>query len=201
MKTGIVELLNAAGYKNTNTRRERAVKNLNLLIESGVASFQFIHSDEYNAKENGRGFWMVCDDGKKRPTAYKVTLYGKTYYGHTMIKSSTKRYVAEIFMDGTRRHETITDYYDNTRIDISEIQSRVARLLSIISGNGDFLKSNGLDQLKGECSCNKCNGLGIIPAFSYYANGICFDCGGVGVERGVLKNFIAKNIKVNSNQD
>jgi hypothetical protein len=29
-------------------------------------------------------------------------------------------------------------------------------------------------------SCQKCNGLGIIPQFHYYCSGICFDCGGTG---------------------
>jgi len=32
----IIQLLNEAGYKNTNTNRERAVRNMNLLLDSGV---------------------------------------------------------------------------------------------------------------------------------------------------------------------
>lgn len=28
--------------------------------------------------------------------------------------------------------------------------------------------------------CSKCNGQGIIPYYSYYCNGICFDCLGLG---------------------
>jgi hypothetical protein len=35
------------------------------------------------------------------------------------------------------------------------------------------------------CECHKCKGRGVIPAFYYYANGVCFDCMGVGF-RGVL---------------
>ncbi len=30
------------------------------------------------------------------------------------------------------------------------------------------------------CTCSKCEGNGIIPAFYYYADGVCFDCMGVG---------------------
>ena len=31
-------------------------------------------------------------------------------------------------------------------------------------------------------TCGKCNGKGIIPAFYYYAEGICFDCMGLGTQ-------------------
>lgn len=31
--------------------------------------------------------------------------------------------------------------------------------------------------------CDKCQGQGIIPAFHYYCNGICFDCCGTGFSR------------------
>ena len=65
----IIELLNAAGYINSNTNRERAVRNMNLLIDSGIMSLTLIPAEAYNAKENGKGFWMMCEDGKKRPTA------------------------------------------------------------------------------------------------------------------------------------
>jgi hypothetical protein len=34
-----------------------------------------------------------------------------------------------------------------------------------------------------DSSCKKCNGVGIIPAFHYYCNGICFDCYGLGYNR------------------
>jgi len=32
-------------------------------------------------------------------------------------------------------------------------------------------------------TCKKCEGRGIIPAFHYYCNGICFDCYGIGYNR------------------
>jgi hypothetical protein len=81
MKT-IVELLNEKGYKNTNTKRERVVKNLNLLLESVVMSIEFIDAEIYNSKENGRSFFFLGNNGKKYCTPYKVTLFGKTYFGH-----------------------------------------------------------------------------------------------------------------------
>ena len=191
----IIELLNKNGYKNNNTNRERAVKNMNLLLDSGIMSLTLIPSEVYNAKENGRGFWMMCTDGKKRPTAYKVTLYGKRYYGHIMTKSVTRKYNhGSQYKDGTWEFTTTTDYYNNQYIDISEIQTRVAQLLTIIREDKDFFAPK-LFAAKGDCSCGKCNGVGIIPAFYYYANGICFDCGGSGINRDALKSFIANGVK------
>ena len=190
----IIELLNGAGYKNSNTNRERAVRNMNLLIDSGIMSIVLIPSETYNAKENGRGFWMTLTNGKKAPTAYKVKLYGKTYYGHVMQKSRTTQFKSFQHKDLTWEYETNTDYYDNTSISISEIQTRVAQLLTIIREDKDFFAPK-LFASKGDCSCGKCNGAGIIPAFSYYANGICFDCGGSGINRDALKSFITNSIK------
>ena len=151
----IIELLNGAGYKNTNTNRERAVRNMNLLLDSGIMGINLIDCEAYNAKENGRGFWMMCNDDKKRPTAYKVTLYGKTYYGHIMAKSSSTRYLSSVHKDGTREYGTNTDYFDNTSIPIDEIQTRVAQLLTIIREDKDFFALQ-LFAAKGDCSCGKC---------------------------------------------
>ena len=194
MNTLVTEL-NKAGYKNNNTNRERAVRNMNLLIDSGIMTIQFIPCEDYNAQENGRGFWMMSTDGKKRPTAYKVTLYGKTYFGHIMQKSLTTKYRSSQHMDGTWEYGIHTEYYNNTFISINEIQTRVARLLTIIREDKDFFEPT-LFAAKGDCSCGKCHGLGIIPAFSYYANGICFDCGGSGINRESLKSFIVNSIKI-----
>ena len=191
----IINLLSQSGYKNTNTNRERAVKNLNLLLDSGIMSLRFISAEDYNAKENGRGFWMTSPDGVKRPTAYKVTLYGKTYYGHVMPKSRTTRWKYQEDKDGTCHYTTSTEYFDNSYISIEDIQNRVARLLTIIREDKDFIEPK-LFAAKGDCSCSKCNGLGIIPSFSYYANGICFDCGGSGINRDSLKSFIDGAMKV-----
>ena len=34
-------------------------------------------------------------------------------------------------------------------------------------------------------ACAKCNGEGVIKAFYYYAQGVCFDCGGTGLQGGL----------------
>ncbi len=191
----IIKILNDAGYKNNNTAKERAVKNLNMLIDSGILQINLIPCDVYNSKENGRGFWFDCNDGKRRSTAYKITVYGKTYYGHTMEKSRITKSKKSQNWDGTWEYYFNKEYFNNTTISITDIQNEVARVISIIRDNKDFF-SPSLFANKGNFSCGKCNGLGVIDAFSYYANGICFDCGGSGVNRDVLKAFINNNMKL-----
>jgi hypothetical protein len=191
----IIELLNGVGYKNTNTNRERSVRNLNLLLDSGIMKLRFIDSESYNAKENGRCFWIQLSNGKKVPTAYLVTLYGKTYFGHVMKKRLTTKWKSAENFDGTCEYSVHTEYYDNTYISIDDIQLRVASLLTIIREDKDFFAPK-LFAAKGDCSCSKCHGVGIIPSFSYYANGICFDCGGSGINRDSLKSFINDAMKI-----
>lgn len=191
----LVELLNNAGYKNSNTNRERAVRNINLLLDSGVLQLEFISADVYNSKENGRAYWATCKDGKKRPTAYAVVLYGKKYFGHIMEKSEIKKYVKTEYFDGRKEWDTYTTNFDNSKIDVNEMQIRIAVLISTIR-NGESFITPRLFAEKGDCSCYKCNGRGIIQEFMHYANGICFDCGGTGIDRETLKMYIAENIKL-----
>ena len=177
----LIALLQNNGYRNTNTNRERAVRNINMLLDAGILQLTFVHADKYNDLEAGTSFWFNARDGKRRCTNYKVTLYGKTYYGSFVPKKITRN----IGMG----FGAITDVANNYTFDISDLQCRIARLISIIRGNGDFMKSSVFAKY-GECSCNKCKGNGIIPSFMYYAEGICFDCGGSGVDNHTLKMYI-----------
>jgi hypothetical protein len=188
----IIQLLNEAGYKNTNTNRERAVRNMNLLLDSGVMTIKFINADKYNAKEGGQSFWFKSNE-KDLCTAYQVTLFGKTYNGHFIQKKSTTKYLASVAFDGTREYALDINYYDNYTLSINDIQIRVAQLISVIRNGVDFFAPK-VFAAQGDCSCGKCNGKGVIPAFAYYANGICFDCGGSGIDRAVLKSFISTSI-------
>jgi hypothetical protein len=36
------------------------------------------------------------------------------------------------------------------------------------------------NELINVCTCSKCNGTGFLPHFAYYADGVCFECLGVG---------------------
>lgn len=189
----LIKILNENGYKNTDTNRQRAVKNLNLLLDSGVLKLTFVDAETYNAKVDGRGFWFDGKDGKRYVTAYKVTIFGKTFNGHAIPKSKTTKWCSAINFDGTREYQTDTEYFNNTRISVDSIQTRVAQLIKIVKEKEDFLTPR-LFQAKGECSCSKCHGNGIILAFAYYANGVCFDCGGSGIDRNTLKSIIQESV-------
>ena len=45
----------------------------------------------------------------------------------------------------------------------------------------DVVKAKIYSETEVPCKCMKCDGAGVIPAFYYYADGVCFDCMGVGV--------------------
>lgn len=180
----LIKLLNEEGYKNTNTNRERAVRNMNMLLDAGIMTLKFSHADRYNDKNEKWGFWYNSNDGKRRCTAYKITLYGKTYFGHFMPKRRTTNYGQGV---------VITDDVSYINFPIDELQTRVARLISIVREQDDFLAPK-LFAAKGDCSCAKCKGVGVIPSFMYYANGICFDCAGSGINRNTLKSFIQSSI-------
>lgn len=182
----IIQLLNEAGYNNQGTNRERAIRNLNLLLDAGVLSIKFCHADKYNDLNSNWAFWYDAKDGNRRCTAYQVTLFVRTFNGHFVAKTRTERnpfgdkYVSNI---------------DNSSLSIHDIMMRVAKLISILKGKGDFLAPSEFGKY-GDCSCGKCSGRGIIPQFMHYAEGICFDCGGTGIQRGVLKSKIAESIKL-----
>jgi hypothetical protein len=36
------------------------------------------------------------------------------------------------------------------------------------------------DELVEVCTCGKCGGTGVLPQFAHYADGVCFDCLGIG---------------------
>lgn len=36
------------------------------------------------------------------------------------------------------------------------------------------------DEMVDVCTCEKCGGNGFLPQFAYYADGVCFDCLGIG---------------------
>jgi hypothetical protein len=87
----------------------------------------------------------------------------------------------------------VKNHLDNYTLSIDDIQMQVAQLIGIIRNGVDFFAPK-VFAARGKCSCGKCSGKGVIPAFHYYANGICFDCGGSGIDRVVLKSFIKDSI-------
>lgn len=48
-----------------------------------------------------------------------------------------------------------------------------------------FLSSSGI-KLENIKQCNTCHGTGFRPEYSYYKDGICFDCDGIGYLKGII---------------
>lgn len=180
----IISLCNENGYTNTGDNRTMSIRNLNLLLEAGILQIKFVHADKYNDFKEGWGFWYDATDGKRRCTNYKVTVYGKTYNGSFVPKKKTS-----IFWG-----EKVTEEVDNSKIDLDAVMLRVARVISLLKEQGDFMKSDLFAQ-HGEVSCHKCHGEGFIPRFAHYAQGVCFDCGGSGIDRRELKRRIEQAVQ------
>lgn len=51
------------------------------------------------------------------------------------------------------------------------------------------VKDSIYSEVETPCKCGKCSGTGFLPHFAYYADGVCFDCMGVGITgKLVVKN-------------
>ena len=81
----------------------------------------------------------------------------------------------------------IKEANDYIHFPIDGVLTKVARIISENRNGFDFMKNS-------DCECSKCNGRGIIPAFMHYCDGICFDCGGTGLDRNTLKMYVESNI-------
>lgn len=178
----IIDKLKASGYSNAGDNRSYDIRSLNNLLQVGLIDFIFASASDY--AESSKAFWYPCNDGKKRCTAYKVKVIDKWYYGHFMPKSRTYR---NCMGDKT------SDEIKYSEINLYEVLCRVAKLISINKDGFDFLKSD-LNK-HGACGCTKCNGTGIIPQFLHYAQGVCFECGGSGINSSVLKSYIQSNVQ------
>lgn len=182
MANTLITLLNEHGYTNTGDNRSYAIKSINNLLDSGFLQLKFV---SYEKAKEGYGYIYETKDGKKRRTLYKVTIFGKTYFGHWM-PQFTNVHIGWGFGVDKRENEYKC-------LDLYSILCRIARLISINKNGFDFLKDES-SYKNGACSCTKCHGTGFIPAFAHYAEGVCFDCGGTGINSNTLKMYIEKNI-------
>jgi galactitol-specific phosphotransferase system IIB component len=55
----------------------------------------------------------------------------------------------------------------------------------------DEVKEKLYSETEEPCTCGKCEGAGVIPAFYFYADGVCFDCMGLGI----VSNLMIKNVQ------
>ena len=66
------------------------------------------------------------------------------------------------------------------------VKERSFSAYHLLTLSGVFLKRPEVKELirtniETPHDCSKCGGNGIIPRFMYYAEGVCFDCGGSGL--------------------
>lgn len=174
MKNHIIELLEKNGYANTGDNRNYTIKSLNILLDSGFLSLYFIPYSESKTHS-----YMWEKDGKRYGTLYQFSLFGKRYNGNWMPKKTRT-----ILCWGMGEVVNEKDY---SVFPIDAILKTVARRISLSREGFDFIRD-------GSCNCVKCNGRGIIPEFMYYADGVCFDCGGTGIDRHYLQSYIKSNI-------
>lgn len=175
MANTLIELLKEKGYSNTGDNRSYAIRSLNMLLDSGFLQLYFL---DYERTKTHGFFWEK--DGKRHRTIYKLTVFGKTYYGHWM-----PAFRKTNFGGGMVSRDEINYQH----LDIYAILCRVATLISLNKDGFNFLKD-------GHCNCSKCNGTGFIPQFAHYANGVCFECGGSGIKNSVLRTYIKESIKI-----
>lgn len=169
----IIEKLQSHGYNNTGDNRSYDIRSLNTLLSCGILDLIILDCQRYKTHS-----FKYDYDGKIRTTAYKIKIFGKTYFGHWMPKKKTERSFGESWL---------SDIEYNS-INLYDMLCKVANILNSNKNGFDFLKD-------GYCDCAKCSGKGVIPSFAHYANGVCFDCAGTGINSSILKNYISSNLQ------
>lgn len=172
MKNSIIQLLNDKGYSNTGDNRNYVIKSLNGLINIGLVDLYILDKEVYKT----RSFVYNVGD-KTKTTAYKIKMYDKLYFGHWMPKKQINSCFGEKYL---------TDIEYNY-INLYDVLCKIANIININKNGFDFIKN-------GNCDCAKCKGSGFIPEFAHYAQGVCFDCAGTGIEKNVLQKYIKNNI-------
>jgi hypothetical protein len=144
------------------------MKNFNeILKDAGYASCFDKRNKKYNAInhaiENGfevfiveKGFVNTLKNGKKYNLKVKFAKDGKFCQKTSTI--TTNSHYEDAFLEYALE---FVIYLNNTQKDF--IQT--------------YIKQTA------DCTCDKCNGTGYLPQFHYFADGICFQCMGVGVKK------------------
>ena len=135
MENHLRKLLKEARRPDEGDNRNRAVKNINILIELGFKV-------------------VICEKD-----FMWTTKSGFNYNYKVSYKTMATRWL---------------------------LKERNICAYTLLTYAGKFLKRPEVRELiKANVStpsdCSKCKGSGIIPQFMYYAEGVCFDCGGSGL--------------------
>lgn len=91
--------------------------------------------------------------------------------GRVFVRPDGKKYNIQVTAAGWVRRV----YDGSTRIDAHEVLRVAGQLLQQPQVKEKLLSTVDLDN-----RCHRCNGIGHIPAFNYFCNGVCFGCMGLG---------------------
>lgn len=174
MENRIIKILNDAGYKNVGDNRNYIIRSLNTLLETGMLEIQFITHER--VMDGYRYHWEK--DGKTYGTAYRFKLFGKWYLGHWM---AAKTLYHDPFGG------TYTRPNDYTSINLEQVATRIARVMEVIHTGFDSIR-------EGRAECPECGGTGFKPQFSHICHGVCFKCGGSGIDYRALRDYIRNNM-------
>ncbi len=174
MKNHLKEIKAAAGWP-CGDNRNNVVRALNGLLDAGILELQFLSKDKVN---EGFRYTYTSKDGKKRGTGYRIRLYGGRWHaGHRMPVYN------RFHMMGVEHVDRIT-YQD---IDAADIASRVATLMQLYRD-----KFNPYREMHARCAY--CQGTGYKPQYAHICKGVCFKCGGSGIDMVALKQITQRTI-------
>ena len=128
--------------------------------------------------------YRVDFDNRKRAVRELNTLFERgiikvllaPYGRHFTSKRDGKKYVARIVVGDYQRRILGQD-------------SRLVKPYNILVAVGLLLQDKKVSEsifenfeITNQSTCSKCDGNGVIPKFTWFANGVCFDCLGSGVK-------------------
>lgn len=152
------EIFKKAKYA-TSDNRSINWRNINKAIEFGI-----------NIEVVELGYTRTSQGGTKYRFGLKYKLENGKLYCRYFLADHLKRYAS------------------NSDIVASYLIERIIYFRNELVELGHFESSIKIAQEKGMCKCDKCKGKGIIPAFMYYCEGVCFDCMGLGYgKQGLIK--------------
>lgn len=175
MKNYLKEMLTEAGYSFDKDNRDYMVRSLNGLIDAGILELQFISKERVN---EGYRYHYTAVDGKRRGTGYRIRLYGgKWRAGHWMPTSNSYRMMGEVF----------AQKINYVGIDILSLATRVASLMETGKKEFDIYRES-------YARCAYCDGTGRKPQYSHICKGVCFQCGGTGIDMAALKSIVTSTL-------
>lgn len=155
------------------SRTDRFKRALDVLFKKGY-SFEISYADNFRAYASQEGLKYKAKIGYKG-TFYRVkkTIVTRMCVPESWLKNTPDKYrnISSV-SDGTLTIGSVTEntfHADREQINLIDWASIATKI-------GKLIKS----EITEVCDCSKCGGSGFLPNFAYYAEGVCFECMGMG---------------------